>query len=222
MTSTMRKTVGRPKDEGLPARRRQEILDAAAHFFARLGYPNSDLRILADELGVAKGTLYRYFPSKKDLFAATVENCVCQLKAEVDEAVTQVGPPLAKIEQAVRAYFRFFDQHPYVVELFIQERAEFRAGEKQAYFEQRRENLGPWKELFAELSASGKIRNVPVDRAIEVASNLLYGTMFTKYFSGQEETLESKTNDVLDTLFNGLMLKEITSEDLVDETRKEI
>jgi AcrR family transcriptional regulator len=204
MTSTTRKPVGRPKDEELPARRRQEILDASAIFFARLGYPSADLRLLADELGVAKGTLYRYFPSKKHLFLATVDSCMQQLSQQVNVATLHVESPLEKIEQALRAYFRFFDSHPHVVELIVQERAEFRERElpdqTEAY-----DHAALWHGHFDALLKSGVLRDVPVQRLVDTMSSLLYGLIFNKYVGCASESLESKTDDVLDIVFNGLM-----------------
>ena len=64
-SKTPKRSPGRPKDEGLQARRTEEILAAAARLFARLGYTDTDTQALADELQVGKGTLYRYFPSKE-------------------------------------------------------------------------------------------------------------------------------------------------------------
>lgn len=203
ITVTMRKPVGRPKDEELPARRRQEILDASALFFARLGYPNADLKLLADELGVAKGTLYRYFPSKKHLFLATVDNCMQQLSQQVTVAAIQVESPLERIEQALRAYFRFFDLHPHVVELIVQERAEFKERALPAPLD--KDNSAMWRQHFSDLIACGVLREVAVERLIQTMSSLLYGVIFNKYISGFSETLESQTEDVLDIVFNGLM-----------------
>ena len=199
----MRKPVGRPKDEELPARRRQEILDAAALFFARLGYPNSDLKLLAEELGVAKGTLYRYFPSKKHLFLATVDNCMQQLNEHVSMASFQVESPLDRVEYALRAYFRFFDTHPYVVDLIVQERAEFKDRSMTVPFD--KDNGAIWKQYFAELTERGVLRDVPVERLVDTMCSLLYGVIFNKFVSGFSDSLESKTEDVLDIVFNGLL-----------------
>jgi AcrR family transcriptional regulator len=63
---------GRPADPSLPARRRQEILDAASELFAKRGYANMDIESLARLAGVGKGTVYRYFTGKRQLFRATV------------------------------------------------------------------------------------------------------------------------------------------------------
>lgn len=204
MTSTIRKPVGRPKDEKLPARRRQEILDAAGLFFARLGYPSADLRLLADELGVAKGTLYRYFPSKKELFLATVDDCMQQLGQQVSSAAHESEVPLERIEKALKAYFRFFDNHPHVIDLIVQERAEFKDRAFPAQTE-KSNTANLFTQFLNDLYASGVVREVPVQRLVETMSSLLYGVIFNKYVSGLEETLESKTADVLDIVFNGLM-----------------
>ena len=45
--------------------RRQEILDAARTVFARKGFADGIVDDIAAEAGVAKGTIYLYFPSKK-------------------------------------------------------------------------------------------------------------------------------------------------------------
>src|SRR5262245_37795229 len=54
-------------------RRREEILARAIELFARDGYADLDLQILADDVGVGKGTLYRYFGSKQELFLAAAD-----------------------------------------------------------------------------------------------------------------------------------------------------
>ena len=68
MNSTAKKGPGRPKDESLQERRREEILDAAASLFAQHGYRSTDMEYVAAALGIAKGTIYRYFTSKEELF----------------------------------------------------------------------------------------------------------------------------------------------------------
>ncbi|HUB26985.1 MAG TPA: TetR/AcrR family transcriptional regulator [Tepidisphaeraceae bacterium] len=66
MSATIRKCPGRPPDEELKARRREEILETAMHVFARHGYQTADVQWIADELKISKGTVYHYFPSKED------------------------------------------------------------------------------------------------------------------------------------------------------------
>ena len=64
-----------PAREGVRNRRRKqarpdEILDAALAEFAEHGYGAARLDRVAQQAGIAKGTIYLYFPSKEELFKA--------------------------------------------------------------------------------------------------------------------------------------------------------
>ncbi len=192
-------------DETTATRRQSEILDAAARIFARHGYPGTDLQFVADELGVSKGTLYRYFPSKRDLFLAAADHGMKRLKAEIDAGIGDVTDPLAQVELGIRHYFRFFDCNPEFIELIVQERAEFRDRKKPTYFQHCEVNVEPWRELFAGLINAGRIRNIPAAKVTDVISNLVYGTMITNYFTGGEKSLESQTEDIMDVLLHGIL-----------------
>lgn len=50
--------------------RREAILDAAASLFDRIGFRDLSMSLLAERSGVAKGTLYLYFPTKEAVFLA--------------------------------------------------------------------------------------------------------------------------------------------------------
>ena len=87
MSSASERKAGRPPNEAMREQRREEILAAAVRLFAERGYAEADTQVLADMLGVGKGTLYRYFPSKRELFLAAVDGAMRKLKAAVDEAI---------------------------------------------------------------------------------------------------------------------------------------
>jgi AcrR family transcriptional regulator len=48
--------------------RREQILEAAVKVFARRGFGNATVAEIAEEAGVAAGTIYNYFESKEELF----------------------------------------------------------------------------------------------------------------------------------------------------------
>lgn len=196
---------GRPKDVELPARRRAEILEVATEVFAERGYGPTDLQVVADRLGVGKGTVYRYFASKEALFLAAVDHGMRRLKQAVDDAVAPVQAPLDQIATGVRTYLGFFDAHPEIVELLIQERAYFRNRQQPTYFVHREANIGRWQEVLRGLIRAGAMRDVPVERTTDVISDLLYGTMFTNYFAGRKTSLVDQCDVILDILFRGLL-----------------
>jgi AcrR family transcriptional regulator len=210
MSVATKRGPGRPADPDLPERRRTEILDAAAALFAEHGYADADTQVLADALGVGKGTIYRYFPSKRELFLAVVDRVMRRLREEVDAAIAGVADPLERVATAIRAYLDFFAAHPQFVELLIQERAQFKDRKTPTYFQHREANVGRWQELFRGLIAAGRVREMPVERITDVLSDMVYGTMFTNYFTGQRRrgaavSSERQAREILDIVFHGIL-----------------
>ena len=196
---------GRPRDGTLHERRREQILERASVVFAARGYPNTDVQDIADPLGISKGTIYRYFPTKGQLFLATVERGVRRLDAAMDKVMDGVADPVDRLAAGTVHYLRFFEANPGLVELFIQERAEFRDKRKPVYFEHGCKSECQWKQMLEDLIAAGRLRAVPVERIMTVVGNLLYGTMFTNYFLGPTDSIEQQAADINDVLFNGIL-----------------
>lgn len=198
---------GRPVDRGLHARRRAEILDAAALLFAAHGYAGADTQQLADAAGVAKGTVFRYFPTKRTLFIAAVERALERLHAAVDAAADVAADPLDKLRGAIAAYLAFFDAHPEVVELLILERAELKAPAS-AYFARGARNAGAedrWTRVIAALVADGRFRPLAPDRVLAFLGEMVYGAVLTRHFSGRRARLADRADDLFDLACHGLV-----------------
>ena len=141
----------------IKTRREEEILEAAAKLFAECGYSDADTQTLADRLGVGKGTIYRYFPSKRELFLAAVDRLMHQLHESITDGVHQIEKSdRSNAIYGINAYLNFFADHPEFVELLIQERAYFKDRDKPTYFEHREKFCSEWQEEFNELVESGR------------------------------------------------------------------
>ena len=72
--------------------RRQEILDGARLYFEDVGYQGFSMNQLASRLGVVKGTLYLYFPTKEAivlaLYGRAVEDWSEAVKAKLATPMT--------------------------------------------------------------------------------------------------------------------------------------
>ena len=65
-----------------PERRRQ-ILDCAKRVFAKRGYHDTNISHICEDLRIARGTLYQYFQSKQDIFAAVVQEMLDRLRKAI-------------------------------------------------------------------------------------------------------------------------------------------
>jgi AcrR family transcriptional regulator len=101
------------------ARRRQEILVVAARVFAQKGYRDTKVSEIAAALDIADGTLYNYFPSKRDLLMAIVD------KAKTDAWVLAPHPgTLRTREDLISAIVTAYDalvEHLHVVRTLLVE-----------------------------------------------------------------------------------------------------
>jgi AcrR family transcriptional regulator len=205
MSAASPRKRGRPRDDALQVRREEQILQAATKLFARRGFADTDLDSVAEALGVGKGTLYRYFPSKRELFLAAVDRGVRRLMAEVNASAAPVDDPLERIVQAIHAYLAFFHRHPELVELFIQERALLHDRAQPTYFAQQQANAGPWREQYDQLVAAGRVRALPTEPDRDVVSDLLYGTILANYFARRTTSYEDQAQSIVDIVFFGLL-----------------
>jgi AcrR family transcriptional regulator len=204
LKNTAENGAGSRAAEALLARR-EEILDAATELFAEHGYSDAVTQALAERLQVGKGTLYRHFSSKRELFLAAVDRVMRRMRERVDDGLVGIDDPLERIAQAIRDFLAFFADQPQFVELLIQERALFKDRKKPTYFEHRERNLIRWREHYLALIADGRIRDISVERITDVIGDLLYGTIFTNYFSGRRKSTEAQAEDILDILFGGIL-----------------
>ena len=190
---------------GHPDSRREEILDVATDLFAEFGYSDAVTKDLADRLQVGKGTIYRYFPSKRDLFLAAADRVMRRLRVHIDSAIEGIHEPIARIEAGTRAFLGFFADHPKFVELLILERALFKDRTTPTYIVHRERNKLRWHDLYRRLIGEGALRDMPVERISTVFMDLAYGTIFTNHFAGRCRSVEDQARDILDVLFLGIL-----------------
>jgi AcrR family transcriptional regulator len=206
MATVPHRGPGRPPSEEIRFRREEEILEAAAKFFAERGYSTANTQDLADLLQVSKGTIFRYFPTKQDLFLAAVDRMMRKLDAELQACcVEKNDDPLEQLTAVVTAYLRFCAQHPEFPELLIQERAQFKDRKKPTYFVYREAGFERRREHIHSLIAEGRLRDIPAERIGDVIGDLLYGTMFTNYFVGRNRSPEDQAADIVDIVFHGIV-----------------
>lgn len=203
MQTVSQRSPGRPRDESLPERRREQILVAATELWANQGYPNTDLDSIATSLKIAKGTLYRYFSSKEEMFHAAVDRGMQLLQQSINDATAGVDEPLMRMRTAVMTFLSFFDNHPEILELIIQERAEFRNRKEPTFLQYRKRNIGPWQKMLEDLMEAGTIRKMPATQITNVVSCAIYGALFTHYYN--QEPLANAADEVLDIIFQGIL-----------------
>ncbi|MEO7223450.1 MAG: helix-turn-helix domain-containing protein [Devosia sp.] len=102
--------------------RREGILDAAQMLILKHGLRGTSMEAIAKEAGIAKPTLYAYFPDKPAVFAALLERLIGAWRAEFLSALRSDGDVVQRIAAALtakhKAARRVLDISPHADELY--------------------------------------------------------------------------------------------------------
>jgi AcrR family transcriptional regulator len=88
-------------------KRREAILAAAAHLYARRGFQGASIADLAKACATSKSLIYHYFPSKDDLLYAAMAAHLDALVAAAGEA-TRSGRAEERLRALTRAFMRLY------------------------------------------------------------------------------------------------------------------
>jgi AcrR family transcriptional regulator len=103
------------RDPRLPVpravRKRTTILEAASRIFATRVYHLVTMEDVARGARVGKGTLYRYFPSKEDLYLAIVDGAFGVLIGRLEAERAAGAPPGTTLRRMIEAVVETFAEH---------------------------------------------------------------------------------------------------------------
>ena len=109
------KAASVPQEEVEPTRspRYYDIISSSIEVFSRTNYEKATTALLAKEAGVAEGTLYKYFPNKKELFLECFRY-ICQLLIGRYTKIYQETKhdPLNYMLGIARSYYEFLQENP--------------------------------------------------------------------------------------------------------------
>jgi TetR/AcrR family fatty acid metabolism transcriptional regulator len=117
----------------------EKMLEAAGRLFGTKRFHEVRMEDIAAEARVSKGTLYRYFHDKEEMYLALLKQASHQLLMELKRRVEQAETCRDRLIAVVDAVVVFFDDHPHLFDLI--QRAEIGQDKGKAF---------PWQEVRAE------------------------------------------------------------------------
>ena len=107
-----------PGREEKKAEVRRRILEAAKEVFFRDGFMNANLDETAELAGVAKGTLYRYFDNKAQIYLAVLSRNARRFEKKLQDALDPQATPIDALVQVSRFYFQHYVENPDYFQIF--------------------------------------------------------------------------------------------------------
>jgi TetR/AcrR family fatty acid metabolism transcriptional regulator len=185
--------------------KRLRILDSAVRVFAHEGFFKAKVSQIAEEAGVAPGTVYLYFKNKEDLLISIFEVRMQDIISRFRAAIMEKEDGRSRLECLVRMQLQGFQRQPdlaacFQVELrqsnrFMRENVK---GELQQY-------LDLIREIVEHGRRDGSFRN---QLPVRLVTNFIFGTLdevvSTWVMSGMKYNLVSLAGPLMDLFTNGI------------------
>jgi AcrR family transcriptional regulator len=106
--------------ENLPDEKRGRVLAEATREFAEHGYHQASVNRIVDRLGIAKGSLFKYFGNKAGLFEYLFSNALTEFKQPLKDIRDNASVDFfERIEQSFLASGAFIDAHPQLYRIYL-------------------------------------------------------------------------------------------------------
>jgi AcrR family transcriptional regulator len=160
--------------------RRCAILQAARAVFARQGYADTVVEDIATQAGIAKGTLYLYFPSKEQIYLAALYEEARKLDADSRAAMSAAATWRDKLHAYMEVRLHYFEAHQDFLRIYMTEfRSMCMQGKPFAaeFIHLAQEGEAQLAQMFAAAAARGEIRPVDPELAALTVSDIVRGLL---------------------------------------------
>ena len=199
------------RKDKITAQRREQILKAATEVFSRKGYAAATIPEIAGLAGIAAGTIYLYFPSKREMFIAVVKKVIITTPllnligkiptgniAEVFKHILMDRFELIKSEAVSRmpSLIGEVQRDPELKALWLEEFLQ--------------PFLSRMETAYRLMSTSGKFRRLEPAVTVRAIGGMFFGFLMLRIMEGESSPLnnlpqEKVAEDMVDFVLHGLL-----------------
>ncbi len=192
-------------------RKRSEILEAALETFAARGFHSTTMAQISKASQYPLGTIYKYFPGKKEMYHDLVINRVHDLGQILFKiSQNQEMEVIEKLKAALLAQAQFYKANRDVVRIYISERNNIDAvaipnlNEKVNRLHEKMVRL--FQDMFDQGLAQGKFKSYPSSDMASLFSDIVHSAAWTALFRDEDETsMKNRLSMIFNMFTNGIL-----------------
>jgi AcrR family transcriptional regulator len=186
------------------------ILSAALEVFATKGYHDTTVDDIAKKAGIAKGSIYRYFPSKEALFNEVLESRIENLDSSIQQILCEEGDIVQVIGKCVENYLAFFENNRGIYQLLFREKS---SSERQQYLKRAFKRLLPIRRKIFDAARKGIFKPISFEFIFYGFMGFIHGIIQRWIDHGCSYSLTEEAPAILEVLFNGTVVTTNTSKE---------
>jgi AcrR family transcriptional regulator len=188
-----------------PAQRTAELIAASRALLAEVGYERFLPAELARRCGVSEATVYRYFPTKRDLLVRVAETWFEEVLVDLEPGVNQHEGTYEQLRYVVRYAVEVVRREPTLTRYIFNELRpdpEFRST---AIYQLNRRFTGVVVQVLRDAVARGDLRD---DVSVELVRDMIFGAIEHQawaYLRGEGDfSTEETTEGITRVIYGGM------------------
>lgn len=186
--------------------KRDVIFEQAMRVFAQKGFERTTIDDIAEQAGIAKGTIYYHFKGKNELFAYLLHESGLALIRQIDEGLGRGGPVQARLERVIEALLLFFQDYQDFCTILFSELMGPATRWREEMESLGREYVSRIADLVREGQQAGVLRQVDP----QTVAGALFATVsivaLGRILGGEKLNARSASEEVKQILLSGLCL----------------
>jgi AcrR family transcriptional regulator len=183
------------------------ILEAARKVFAKKGFSDATMDDIADTAGVAKGTVYLYYRSKREVYFAALKFGIEEMYAALVEQLRRVSTTEEKLRALIAAKLEYFDENRDFFKIFYSELGKFPIHPgaidsefKALYLQQAR----LVESILKEGARRKVLRSVRPEPAAFAISDIIRGVVTHRLLGWSKSTIDRDVDFIFDLIWKGI------------------
>lgn len=183
----------------------RRIIDSAVKVFAKVGFFKAKVSEIAEDAGLAPGTVYLYFKSKEDILISVFDIRMEDIISRFRSAIMEKQDARSRLECLVRMHLAGFQKDPDLAACF---QVELRQSNR-FMRDNVKGGLQQYLDLISEIVEHGRREGVfRKELSVRLVTHLIFGTLdevvSTWVVSGMQYNLISLTGPLMNLLINGI------------------
>ena len=184
--------------------KRQAIQDAVIRLICREGLKSVTMERVAQETGIAKGTVYLHYRDKQELLEAVKESALNPMMTAIDEIFHGKEKPEQKLRALVSRYFAYFDANRDLFRVLIYEREVIRVQGSRYQSDRYRHMVQETARVVTDGIRSGAFREVDAHNVATMFIESMYALMNQRLRSEKPAPVEHDSALIADLFSHGL------------------
>jgi AcrR family transcriptional regulator len=187
--------------------KRQSIQEAVIRLICREGLQSVTMERVAQEVGIAKGTVYLHYRDKQELLDEVKESALAPIREKIDEILGSDEPADRKLRAYSLRYLSYFDEHRDLFRILLYEREVLRVQGSRFQSDRYRKTHQDLIRVIRDGVKDGVFREVDpaIAAAMFMESNL--AVVNQRLLTAKPAAVEEDAALIADVFINGLRKK---------------